>query len=197
MKNIKILLPVLFLFFAFKPEGIQEVKDRMGIAGPISFNKKDFYLSNGHRAGSSQWFQEYSPAREMISSFKEKLSYTVYTDRSDVQAHFTKCKEELEKVCEEDPYYSSFVMDPKNKGERILFYTSSKKEKGKVIYTDFNIWRVVPITLEDQKTGILQFIYSRRSYGDPGADEPGKLASQYSGLVSQFSFLSIPKLQLK
>lgn len=176
---------------------IQKVQDRLGIRGPLEFNKKSFHLVKSNEITDTQLVQEYLPAGQRENDFKEKLSLTVYTDNQNLRSLFLHNKKELEEACSEDPYYTMFVMEPKNKEERILFFTSSVMEKGKAAYTDFGIWRFVPVTLNDNTKAIIKYHYTRREYKPTEAPDPMMVATEYSGLVSQFSFLQVPAMQVK
>jgi hypothetical protein len=197
MKKIYTILPLFVLLFSFRSLPIQEVQDKLGIKGPLEFNKKSFFLNQSLQPTKHEHIQVYLPSGQKLVDFKEKLSVQVYADRADLRKHFMATKEAIEKMCSEDPYYTQFVMEPKNKEERILFYTSSNSEKGKLLYTDFTIVRIANVSLEANKTALMQYVYTRRQYGEQEQSEPSMLAAENSGLVSQFSFLNLPSLQLK
>ena len=196
-KNYKKQLLVAVVAFFALSFTIHKVQDRLGIRGPLEFNKRSFHLVKSNEITDTQLLQEYLPSGQKESDFREKLALTVYTDDQNLRSLFLHNKKELEDACSEDPYYTMFVMEPKNKEERILFYTSSTMEKGKAVYTDFGIWRFVPVVLADNSKAIMKYHYTRRDYAPAEAPDPMMVATEYSGLVSQFSFLQVPALQVK
>lgn len=175
---------------------IIKVQDRLGIRGPLEFNKKSFHLIKSTSVSESELVQEYLPAGQKETNFREKLSITVLTDFQDVKSLFLHDKMQLEENCSEDPYYTMFVMEPKNKTEKLLFYTAGVSEKGKVTSAEFGIWRFVPVYLNDQTKAIVKYHYTRREAVPAEGIDPMMVATEYSGLVSQFSFLQVPPMQI-
>jgi len=197
MKKIYATLPFLVLLFSFRTLPTQDVQDKLGIKGPLEFNRKSFFLCQSLQPTKNEQVQVYLPSGQKLIDFKEKLSVHVFSDKGDLRKHFMATKEAIEKMCSEDPYYTQFVMEPKNKEERILFFTSSTSEKGTLLYTDFTIVRIANVSTDANKTAVMQYVYTRRQYGQQEQTEPSLLVAENSGLVSQFSFLNLPVLQLK
>lgn len=149
-----------------KMKDISEVKDLLGIKGPLEFNATTFDLAWSDKPRDNYYIQEYLPSGEKPESFSQMMSVHLFLTDLTVDEMAAKKTGELEDRKKSDPLcnYSSFK-SPDGK-EIIVDFILSEDKEGKVPIIEFNAYRYKQTDTGNGSKGIIIYAYSKRSYGD-------------------------------
>ena len=188
MKYFLYLLPLLLCSFM----GDGDATDRIGVKGPLNFNKQEYYLAWTATPSRSYVVQEYLPKGDSIDHFNKMLAIHFFiTDMSVTEAVQDKI-ESLKKMQEKDPVCKYAIMESPDKSEFMVDFIVSVSKDNKVSIVEFNAWRYKRVDMGPGKKGVLVYAYSERSYGDAITAFMTNLKTTRNALLNEMIQAKIP-----
>ena len=157
-------LPIIMLFTSFTNLGDEPV-DRIGVKGPLAFNKTTFNLAWTSKPTDTYYIQEYLPAGETVDHFNQMMS--IFLLVSDVQPKDAVQQKisELEERKKTDATCNYKVnQSPDGKEYMVDFLMGDANNKNEI--QEFNIYRYKQADLGNNKKALLVYAYSKRAYND-------------------------------
>lgn len=162
MKQTLILATVLLLSFTT----IENPIDRIGVKGPLTFDKRDFKLAWTAKPNEKYYVQEYLPDGERLETFNQMLTINLFeTDIHIVQAVNQKTRE-LDKRKQTDPVCNYTVTESPDAKEYIVDFLLGESKDDQMTVIEFNINRYKQVDLGNGRKGILIYVYSKRAYSE-------------------------------
>ncbi|MVN23500.1 hypothetical protein [Mucilaginibacter arboris] len=162
MKKYLLILTVFLFSFTF----LNDPVDRLGVKGPLTFNKTNFNLAWTDKPNSSYYIQEYLPSGEKVEKFNEMLTIHLFnTDISLKDAVQQKIKE-LNDRKKTDPTCNFMVNESPDGKEIMVDFLIGESKDDKMSIAEFNVYRYKQVDLGEKKKGILVYAYSKRAYDD-------------------------------
>jgi hypothetical protein len=157
---------ILLSFLSFSFTTLNDQIERLGIKGPLEFNKKIYKLAWTDKPNEKYYIQEYLPEGEKIESFNQMLTIHLFdTDLNAEEAVQLKVKE-LTQRKKTDPVCNYVVNESPDGKEFMVDFLLGESKGEKMAIVEFNVYRYKQIDLGNSKKGILVYAYSKRSYGD-------------------------------
>jgi hypothetical protein len=160
-KYLLILLTTLTSFTNFS----NEPTDRIGVAGPLTFNKTTFNLAWTSNANGNYYIQEYLPDSESVDDFNQMLSIFLLVGDIKLKDAVQQKIKELNARKKTDPTCNYMVNENPDKTEYMVDFLLGEGKNDKMEVEEFNIYRYKQVNLGDKKKGILVYAYSKRAYG--------------------------------
>ncbi|MEO5776200.1 MAG: hypothetical protein ABIQ27_04800 [Flavobacterium sp.] len=194
MKKLLYLAAIVLMSFStFQNEPIE----RIGLKGPIEFNKTEFKLAWSEKPNANYFVQEYLPKNETVEKFNQLITVNVFVMDVSVEnaiqqkeAQLTKRKE-TDKVCN-----YSLISSPDGK-ESILDCILSTEKNGELDVVEFIIYRYKQIELENHKKALLVYSYSKRSYGEDITKFFKNLSQERENLLNTMIAKEMPEIKIK
>jgi len=149
-------------FTTFKNEPI----DRIGVRGPLIFNKTSFSLSWTDKPNDTYFIQEYLPKNEKSESFNQMLTLHLFDKDIKVKDAVKQKMKELEVRKKTDPTCNYQVTESPDGKEFMVDFLLGENKADKMTIIEFNIYHYKQVDLGDKKKAILVYAYSKRAYGD-------------------------------
>lgn len=163
MKQILILATTLFLSFTTIGDNIV---DRIGVKGPLTFDKINFKLAWTDKPNEKYYIQEYLPDGETIETFNQMLTIHLFDTENKLKDAVKQKTKELTQRKKTDPVCNYLVTESPDGKEFMLDFLLGESKNDKMTIVEFNIYRYKQIDLGQNKKGILVYAYSKRAYGD-------------------------------
>lgn len=163
MKYILILAAVLFLSFTMISDS---PVDRLGVKGPLQFNKSKYELVWSDKPNDKYLIQEYLPKGEMVDRFNQMLTLHLFITPMSIQEAVQQKVTELEQRKKTDPVCNYVVNESPDGKEFMIDCMFGESKADKMTVVEFNVYRFKQIDLGSDKKGIIIYAYSKRSYGD-------------------------------
>ena len=160
-----VLLFLSAIFFSFTTVMDAPI-DRLGVKGPIEFNKISFKLSWSDQPNDNYYIQEYLPDGEKVDSFNQMLTIHLFnTDIKTKDAVQQKVKELIERK-KIDAICNYQITESPDGKEFMVDFLLGESKNDKMTTVEFNVYHYKQIEIGKKKKAIVVFAYSRRSYGD-------------------------------
>lgn len=160
MKTILIALSTLLFSFTNSPI------DRLGVKGPLEFNKTNFKLAWTEKPSDIYYIQEYLPEGEYPERFNQMLTIHYFnTDLETKDAVGQKVKELTERKKTDAICNYQVTKSPDGK-EFIVDFLLGESKDNKMTIVEFNVYRYKQIENFRKEKSIIVYAYSKRSYGD-------------------------------
>ena len=184
-----VLVLMIALTSVTKP-GAQPV-DRVGVKGPLIFNKTSFKLAWTSKPSDNYYVQEYLPGGENSEHFNQMLSiFLLVSDVTTKDAVQQKVRE-LDERKKIDPTCNYMVsQSPDGKEYLVDFVLGDDKTD----IEEFNIYRYKQVDLSDNKKAILVYAYSKRAYGDGITSFLKNLKTDRAALLNTMVASDMPKV---
>ncbi|NMH28309.1 hypothetical protein [Flavobacterium silvaticum] len=128
MKKSILLVCLICMSFATSSDPVE----RLGIKGPLQFNKTEFSLAWSQKPNEKMYVQEYLPKGETVDRFDQMLTlYVLHAGFSVEQAVAQKAEELTERKKTDEICHFSVIKSPDGK-EQILDCLLSDNSSGKV-----------------------------------------------------------------
>ncbi len=189
----KLLIALLITFSVIQGQTIE----RIGVKGPIEFNKTKFSLAWSDKPNSNYYVQEYLPKNETVEKFNQLLTLNVFFMDVSVESAIQQKINELNKRKETDKACDFSVINSPDGTESILDCILSSEKNGEADIVEFIIYRYKQIELEDHKKALLIYSYSKRSYDKNIASFFENLKSERTDLLNVMIETKLPKIELK
>lgn len=159
-RTIYITNLLLIIFSTVK----SQVIERIGLKGPIDFNKTEFTLAWSQKPNANYFVQEYVPKNETVEKFNELITVNVFVLNTTVENAVQQKINELIKRKETDKVCNFNVIESPDGKESILDCLLSVEKNGDLDIVEFIIYRYKQIELENHQKALLIYSYSKRSY---------------------------------
>lgn len=179
-------------FTASKTEPI----DRIGVKGPLTFNKTRFNLSSTDTPNATYYIQEYLPGGEKSESFHQMLTLHLFDKDITVKAAVKQKVQELENRKKTDPTCQYQVTEAPDGKEFIVDFLLGESKGEMMTIIEFNIYRYKQVDLGDKKKGILVYAYTKRAYGDDITPFLKNLRNERSDFLNVMIGSEIPVVKL-
>jgi hypothetical protein len=160
-KYLLILLTTLASFRNFS----NEPTDRIGVPGPLAFNKTAFNLAWTSKPSDNYYIQEYLPKGDNVDRFNQMISIFLLVGETKLYDAVQQKVNELNARKKTDPTCNYIVNQNPDKSEYMVDFVLADSKNDKMEVEEFNIYRYKQVDLGDKK-GILVYAYSKRAYGD-------------------------------
>ena len=163
MKTTLLLFSVLFLSFTtINSNPI----DKLGVKGPLEFNKTRFNLAFANHPRANYYIQEYLPAGETVEKFNQMMSIHLFqTELETVDLVNHKIAELTERKKTDGVCNYEIIESPDGK-EFILDFLLSETKGDEMTIVEFNVYHYKEIQVGDDQKAVVVYAYSKRSYGN-------------------------------
>ena len=161
-KYLLIMTTIMMSFTTFNNEPV----DRLGVKGPLTFNKTSFNLSWTDKPNNTYFIQEYLPKDEKSESFNQMLTLHLFDKDIKVKNAVKQKMQELDTRKKTDPTCNYQVTESPDGKEFMVDFLLGESKGDKMTIIEFNIYHYKQVELGDKKKGILVYAYSKRAYGD-------------------------------
>jgi hypothetical protein len=192
MKKIVILFSLALLSFTKSDEPIE----RIGVKGPLKFNGTSFFLSWSDHPKDFYYIQEYLPEGEKGENFNQMLTLHLFDKNTSAEGSMRQKIKELELRKKTDQLCNYEVNESPDGKEFIIDCILSQSKDDKVTIAEFNLYRYKQIDLGNNKTGILVYAYSKRSYGDAITDFLKKLTDDRPKMLHSMIYTTLPFVKI-
>jgi hypothetical protein len=163
MKNyLLIVVTALFSFTSIT----DNPTERLGVAGPLTFNNTSFSLVWTDKPQDTYYIQEYLPAGEKVESFNQMLTIHLFATDIKLKNAVQQKVKELNNRKKTDPTCNYMVTESPDGKEFMVDFLMGESKNDKMTIAEFNVYRYKQIDLGENKKGILVFAFSKRAYGD-------------------------------
>ena len=194
MKKLFYLTTILLMSFSTIQN---EPIERIGLKGPIEFNKTEFSLAWSQKPNANYYVQEYLPKNETVENFNQLITVNVFVMDVSVENAIQQKTKELTKRKETDDVCNFSVINSPDGKESILDCLLSSGKNGKVDVVEFIIYRYKQIELENHKKALLIYSYSKRSYGENITAFLKNLGAERTDLLNVMISKELPKIKIK
>lgn len=190
------LIALSTLFFSFTNITNNPV-DRLGVKGPLEFNKTNFKLAWTDKPNDSYYIQEYLPDGEKLESFNQMLTLHLFdTDIKTKDAVEQKLKELTERK-KTDAVCNYQVTESPDGKEFIVDFLLGESKDNKMTIVEFNVYHYKQIEITKKKKAIVVFAYSKRSYGDDITSFLKTLKDDRTNYLNQMISADIPNVTIE
>jgi hypothetical protein len=194
MKKILVFMALALMSFAsIKNDPIE----RIGLKGPLEFNKDKFVLAWSEKPNANYYVQEYLPKNETVERFNQLLTVNVFVTDASVEDAIQQKVSELNKRKKTDIVCNFSVSKSPDEKEMILDCILSAEKNGELDIVEFIIYKYKQIELENNKKALLVYSYSKRSYGGNIRSFLKNLKTQRNDLLNEMIATELPKIKLK
>lgn len=191
-----ILLALLTILFSFTPTSTNPI-DRIGVKGPLEFNKTSFKLAWTDHPRDNYYIQEYLPLGEKLESFNQMLTMHLFVvDISPKDAAMQKVKE-LTARKKTDPVCNFNVIESPNGKELIVDFLLGASKENKMTLIEFNVYHYKQIEVSINKKALIVYAYSKRSYGNEITHFLKTLEEDRTKYLNQMISSDIPTVTLE
>ncbi len=163
MKTVLIALSTLFFSFTMITDN---PVDRLGVKGPLEFNKTNFNLAWTDKPNDNYYIQEYLPEGEKTETFNEMLTIHLFDTNIKTKDAVGQKINELTARKKNDPVCNYQVTESPDGKEFMVDFLLGESKDNKMTVVEFNVYRYKQIELSKNKKAIIIYAYSKRSYGD-------------------------------
>ncbi|TDQ77957.1 hypothetical protein [Sphingobacterium yanglingense] len=195
MKNLLLLLSCIILqsFTA----GINDPIDRIGVKGPLTFDKTVFNLAWSSTPNKGYYVQEYLPKGEKVESFNQMLSIQLLEADISINDVVSQKLRELNERKKTDPICNYQVIENPEANEVIVDFLIGESKNDKMTIVEFNVYRYKQLELPEGKKAIILYFYSKRSYGERITPFLQTLKTERTKYINEMIGTDIPKLSIK
>ena len=160
-----VLLFLSAIFFSFTTVMDAPI-DRLGVKGPIEFNKISFKLSWSDQPNDNYYIQEYLPDGEKADSFNQMLTIHLFNNDIKTKDAVQQKVKELTERKKTDAICNYQITESPDGKEFIVDFLLGESKNDKMTTVEFNVYHYKQIEIGKKKKAIVVFAYSKRSYGD-------------------------------
>lgn len=140
--------------------------DRIGVSGPLIFNKTTFNLSWTDKPNGTYYIQEYLPTGEKSESFNQMLTLHLFDTEIKIKDAVKQKTKELDTRKKSDPTCNYQVTESPDGKEYMVDFLLGESKNDKMTIIEFNIYHYKQVDLDNKKKGILVYGYTKRAYGN-------------------------------
>lgn len=165
MKQFGVAFFFLFSFAMLNAQNSKPATDYLGVAGPVSFQKKDYNLAWSSHPSTVYYKQEYLIKGDNVDRFKTMLLLEAVTGVATLKNVVTAKVTELKALKEKNPVVQYETFNNAKTGEYMIdFLLTAAAPDGSISIVERNVYRYKTFTDKKGATGILLFGVSERAY---------------------------------
>jgi hypothetical protein len=171
--------------------------ERIGLKGPIEFNKMQYSLAWSDKPNATYFVQEYLPKNETVERFNQMITVNVFVMDVSVEEGIQQKVVQLNKRKETDKVCVFNVTKSPGPKDSILDCVLSLEKDGVLDVAEFIVYRYKQIELENKQKALLIYSYSKRSYGK---DIPAFLKNvnlERTKFLKTMMAKELPKIKIK
>lgn len=197
MKSIKsLLIGVSILLLSFNKLENNPV-DKLGVAGPLSFNEKTFKLAWTDHPTDSYYIQEYLPEGETTAHFNEMLTIHFFNTNIKLKDAVKQKINELNERKKTDGVCNYLITESPDGKEFIVDFLLGESEGDAMTTVEFNVYRYKQIEVSKKQKAIVVYAYSKRSYGDEITNFFKTLKNDRMEYINQMISAEIPSISIQ
>jgi hypothetical protein len=170
--------------------------DRLGVAGPLTFNKTNFNLAWTDKPKDTYYIQEYVPTGEKVENFNQMLTIHLFDTDIKLKNVVQQKIKELNDRKKTDPTCNYQVNESPDGKEFMVDFLLGESKNDKMTIAEFNIYRYKQVDLGDKRKGILVYAFSKRAYGDDITPFYKNLSSDRTKLLNEMIGSEMPTVKL-
>jgi hypothetical protein len=173
--------------------------DRLGVAGPISFDNNVYNFAWSSHPSANYFKQEYARKGEDLNKFKSMFMIEVATGTIVLKEVVDAKIAELKSMQSTNPHISYETSYNPEKDEHLLdFVITQNSTDGKsVVIAERNVYRYKALPSKAGKPGIMLFAISTRSYGEETKTFLAGLKTGRNVLVDKLRNYTLPVINIK
>ncbi len=161
MKYMLIFLSIVLFSFAS-----DNTVDRLGIRGPLKFDKIKFELAWTDKPNDHYYIQEYLPKGEKAEDFTQMLTIHLFDLEITAQDAVAQKVKELNERKKTDEVCNYVVTESPDGKEFMVDFILGESKGDKMTIVEFNVYRYKQIDIGNNKKAMLVYAYTKRSYGN-------------------------------
>lgn len=195
MKNLIILLSCIILqsFTTVTTDPI----DRIGVKGPLTFDKTAFNLAWSSNPNKGYYVQEYLPKGEKVENFNQMLSIQLLEADISFNDVVGQKLRELNDRKKTDPICNYQVIENPDAKEVIVDFLIGESKNDKMTIVEFNVYRYKQLELSEGKKAIILYFYAKRGYGEGITSFLQTLKTERTKYINEMIGTDIPKVSIK
>lgn len=194
MKKYLILFALALVSFT---NGTDDPMERIGVKGPLKFNGTSFTLSFSEHPKDFYYIQEYLPEGETFEHYNQMVTLHVFDKDVTAEAAMKQKVKELELRKKTDTVCNYQVHQNGDSTEFMVDFLLSQSAGDKLSVVEFNVYHYKKVALGNNKTGILVYAYTKRSYGDAITDFLQKLGDDRDKILYAMQTVVLPEIVIK
>jgi hypothetical protein len=190
----KILFGLALTFVSFTT--MNDPKNRIGVSGPLKFNKTSYTLAWSDQPSDIYYVQEYLPEGETLEKFNQMMTIHLFNTDIKIKDAVEQKIGELKKRQQNDAVCNYMVSENTSSKETIVDFIVSESKDDKLTILEFNIYRYKQIEISKKEKAILVYSYSKRAYGDDITPFFDTLGEERTKLLKEMMSTTIPTITL-
>lgn len=190
-KYLLILTTVLFSFTC-----INNPVDKLGVKGPLIFNKTSFGLAFSDKPNESHYIQEYLPLGEKSEKFNQMLTIHFFKTDIKLKSAVQQKIRELDERKKIDPTCNYMINESPDGKEFMVDFLLGEDKGNEMTIAELNIYRYKRIDIDENKKGVLVYAYSKRAYGDDITEFYKNLKADRTALLNEMISSILPAIQV-
>ncbi len=170
------------------------ITERLGVNGPLQFNKTDFHLAWSDKPNATYYVQEYLPKGENVDRFNQLLTINLFNKFVKTEDAINQKVYELNERKKTDPN-CNYAINKSKDGKEFMIDFLLGEGSGNQAVVEFNIYHYKQIEI-DNKPALIVYAYSKRSYGNDITAFLKNLKTERSTLLQTMSSTQIPQIKL-
>lgn len=170
--------------------------DRIGVKGPLVFDKTSFNLNWTDNPNETYYIQEYLPKGEKTERFNQMITIHLFNKDIPLKNAVQQKAAELATRKTTDPICNYQVNQSPDGNEYMVDFILGENQGNKSAITEFNIYRYKQADLGPGKKGILVYAYTRRAYGDESTAFLKNLKTERPALLKTMAGTKIPAVKI-
>ena len=187
-KSFLIPLTILMSFTGFHEQPV----DRIGVKGPLTFNKTTFNLAWTSKPSENYYIQEYLPNKETADHFNQMLSIFLLAGEVTAKDAVQQKISELTERKKTDATCNYSVNQSHDGKEYMVDFVLGESKNDKQEVEEFNIYRYKQVNLGNNKKGLLVYAYSKRAYGEDITPFLKKLKTDRIAFLNEMTAAEMP-----
>ncbi|MBL7847674.1 MAG: hypothetical protein JNL40_09420 [Cyclobacteriaceae bacterium] len=193
MKLTLLLAVALLLSFT----GIESPVDRLGVKGPLTFDKTHFKLAWTAKPNEKYYIQEYLPDGETVEAFHQMLTLHLFDTEVPVEDAVKVKVKELTQRKQTDPICNYSITESPDQKEFIVDFLLGASKGDHMTIVEFNIYRYRQIDSGAGRKALLIFAYSNRAYEDEITPFLSALGDRRMKFLNQVIEAEMPSVRIE
>lgn len=192
---VSLLIAFSAIFFSFNTIDNTPI-DRLGVKGPLEFNKTNFNLAWTDHPNDNYYIQEYLPIGEKTDRFNQMLTIHLFDTDINVEEAVEQKVKELNARKITDPICNFQITESPDGKEIIVDFLLGESKDDKMTIVEFNVYHYKRIEVAKNKKALVVYAYSKRSYGDDITNFLKALKDDRMNYLNQMISIGTPALSI-
>jgi len=174
----------------------QNVINRIGVSGPLVFNKSTFNLAWSDKPDDTYFVQEYLPKGEKPEHFNQMVTVNVFVKDVPVADAVQQKVKWLTERKKTDEVCNFQVTNNPDETEFMVDFLVGESKGDDYTTVEFNIYHYKKVDVGGGKKGLVIYVYSKRSYGEEITNFLENLGVMRNDLLNAMIASEKPKISL-